>query len=698
MEEKVIFKPTTTYQSLAQIITNEGWRLWLLFAAIFASYLISMPKTVMLEDDGLFIMSSYFLGIAHPPGYPIHTLIGHLFSQIPIGSVASRIHAMSGFFGALGCVLIALISLQLLRSRFAAYPAALMLAWSPVYWSQSIIAEVYTLNAFFFLLILLLLLDAVHYQTSHSNDVAEFKKRLSIKISAIAFLYGLSLTNHWPLMILSSSCYLIIAWPLFKEIASRVLAVFIFMTLGLTPYLWMYTYTPPPPAYSVMGPINNLQDLWFYISRKGYGGVDNSVTAGLIDKAQFSGFFLKEATNQFLPIGALFALIGLANQWKLLGKAVSLALLCGFVTTSLLLIGLLNFDFNELKKVIIQVYFVPSYCIIAIWISLGLYRLNQLWHQSPKLAASNQAVLKHALPTLAILLIITLNAKENYRHYDSWTEQYANALFSSIENNTVVFTDGDTTAGPLAYYHMIENRRPDIELRNTNGLLYSNRLLSPKNLNEGTQESVIREYIKTEQKKIIFTEKPNTSFGSEFNGLYYIARPQHQKNEISYTPENRDAIAYLINLSLQPEPIDEWTMFRNREVITNAIPVFIAFYSHGSPNQKKIALSFISRATQSLKGKIMLIDTLFALNGNHPKELEEIETLLKLARVQLDVTLDKGIRSNYHTLSALHHRHNSETEKEIQSLKQSIAEWPHPDNPARKMLNELDVDASINHE
>jgi len=698
MEEKATLKSTTTYQSLAQIITNEGWRLWLLFAVIFASYLISMPKTVILEDDGLFIMSSYFLGIAHPPGYPIHTLIGHLFSQAPIGSIASRIHAMSGFFGALGCVLITLISLQLLRSRFAAYPAALMLAWSPVYWSQSIIAEVYTLNALFFLLILLLLLDAVHYQACHSNDDAQFKKRLSIKISAVAFFYGLSLTNHWPLMILSSSCYLIIAWPLLKEIASCMLAVITFMALGLTPYLWMYAYTPPPPEYSVMGPINNLQDLWFYISRKGYGGIDNSTTAGLIDKAQFSGFFLKESMTQFMPIGIFFALIGLVIQWRLLGKAISLALICGFATTSLVLIGLLNFDFNELKKVIIQVYFVPSYCIIAIWISLGLYKLDQLWYQSPKLAASKQTVLKYSLPTLAILLIITLNAKENYRHFDNWTEQYANALFSSVEDNTVVFTDGDTTAGPLAYYHLIENRRPDIELRNINGILYSNRLLSPKNLNEGIQESVIREYIKTEQRKIIFTEKPRTNFGSKFNGLYYTAKPQYQKNKNSHTPEKEEILAYLLTLSLQAEPLDEWTMLRNREIITNAIPVFIALYTHGSSSQKKIALSFIDRATQSYKGKIILIDSLLALNGNYPKELGEIESLLERAKAQMNLTLDKSSRSNYHILSAIHHRHNNNREREIHALKQSIIEWPHPDNSARELINELNMDASVVHD
>ena len=59
---------------------QPGRRDWLqagaLAAALFILYAASAPRTVALEDDGLFILSSYFLGIEHPPGYPLHTLLG----------------------------------------------------------------------------------------------------------------------------------------------------------------------------------------------------------------------------------------------------------------------------------------------------------------------------------------------------------------------------------------------------------------------------------------------------------------------------------------------------------------------------------------------------------------------------------------------------------------------------------------------
>ena len=45
----------------------------------FALYLASTPRTVMLEDDGLFISAAaHVAGVPHPPGYPLlrHTLAG----------------------------------------------------------------------------------------------------------------------------------------------------------------------------------------------------------------------------------------------------------------------------------------------------------------------------------------------------------------------------------------------------------------------------------------------------------------------------------------------------------------------------------------------------------------------------------------------------------------------------------------------
>ena len=66
-------------------------------------YLFTIPRTVVLEDDGLFLMVAKHLRIAHPPGYPLFTGIAHIFMQLPFGTDAFRGHLASAFLGALAC-------------------------------------------------------------------------------------------------------------------------------------------------------------------------------------------------------------------------------------------------------------------------------------------------------------------------------------------------------------------------------------------------------------------------------------------------------------------------------------------------------------------------------------------------------------------------------------------------------------------
>src|SRR6185436_5862821 len=79
---------------------------WLLVGALFGLtlllYLLTLaPSVVTLFDDSLeFQLVTYRLGIAHPTGYPLYTLLGKLFTFLPIGNVAYRVNVMSAVFGA----------------------------------------------------------------------------------------------------------------------------------------------------------------------------------------------------------------------------------------------------------------------------------------------------------------------------------------------------------------------------------------------------------------------------------------------------------------------------------------------------------------------------------------------------------------------------------------------------------------------
>lgn len=158
---------------------------WILYAACIA------PTVTYDGDCGELIAASFRLGIAHPSGYPFFCLLGRLWASIiPFGEVGWRYNLLSATLGALSIGLVAATAHRLLwdadRPRSALWPAggaALLLAGFFYYGSQNVIAEVYSLNAFF---LALLLWHAVSWL--HSRDWRHFY--------ALALSFGLSLTAH----------------------------------------------------------------------------------------------------------------------------------------------------------------------------------------------------------------------------------------------------------------------------------------------------------------------------------------------------------------------------------------------------------------------------------------------------------------------------------------------------------------------
>src|SRR5690606_34852128 len=109
------------------------------FVAALAVYWTTLPPTVTGEDAGELIVAAYTLGIPHPPGYPLWTMLAHIFTYLPFGSIAWRVALASAFFGAATSSVVYLIGRQLRLSHAAGLAGALALAFSRQFWAQSII-------------------------------------------------------------------------------------------------------------------------------------------------------------------------------------------------------------------------------------------------------------------------------------------------------------------------------------------------------------------------------------------------------------------------------------------------------------------------------------------------------------------------------------------------------------------------------
>lgn len=95
------------------------------------------------------------LGTAHPPGYPLYTMLNAAFVRIvPWGSVAFRANLLSAIFAILTCLVAVLIFIKLGVRPVIAAGGATALGLIPQLWHFALVAEVYTLSILFVALVL----------------------------------------------------------------------------------------------------------------------------------------------------------------------------------------------------------------------------------------------------------------------------------------------------------------------------------------------------------------------------------------------------------------------------------------------------------------------------------------------------------------------------------------------------------------
>ncbi|HRU39848.1 MAG TPA: DUF2723 domain-containing protein, partial [Candidatus Goldiibacteriota bacterium] len=82
--------------------------------AVFCAFLLTSSSTIYTGDSGQVAAAAATLGISHPPGYPLYSLFGKVFSILPAGDIAFRLNIMSAFFMSL------FVALFFLAARYTA--------------------------------------------------------------------------------------------------------------------------------------------------------------------------------------------------------------------------------------------------------------------------------------------------------------------------------------------------------------------------------------------------------------------------------------------------------------------------------------------------------------------------------------------------------------------------------------------------
>jgi len=402
-------------------------------------YILTLAPTVYFGDSGELTAAAYNLGIAHPPGYPLYLLLGKLFMLlVPIGDMAMRMNLLSAFFASLAAVLVYLINRTLTHGRLISILVSLTAAFSFTFWSQAVVAEVYTLAALFFCILIFLTL-------------LWLKNRKQLWLLLLALTAGLALTHHviialfYPvffIFILLHQPRLLRNWKLIvKSVSLFLLPLLLYLYLPLRSALEPVNDWGNPETFSTMIDHITAKQFEGLFLKHGLDGVLHQLDI-------FIDVLLKQFPFILLILAAIGVIVGLKRQRKVV--LFFLALLT------------VNISYSSAYYVTdIEPHFIPIFLILVLFMGMVL---DRLYSQIQKAKKVQVHWLAGAILTIIALLPLGFNRTKCDQSDNYLARNYGRNMLNSLEENGVLFIDGEAELFIAAYLKIVEGLRPDVEV------------------------------------------------------------------------------------------------------------------------------------------------------------------------------------------------------------------------------------------
>ncbi|MBK9713276.1 MAG: DUF2723 domain-containing protein [Kouleothrix sp.] len=428
---------------------RDGAGLALTLGVLGAAYARTLAPGVTWANDGAdsgdLVTAAATLGVAHPTGYPTYVLLARLFQAIPLGDLAFRTNLLSAAAALGAALLVFLIVRRLLdgsrwRATVAATVAAIALGLSPVFWSQAVIAEVYSLNALFVAAIVLFALQELERPGASAGRAGAAK----------GLLAGLALGNHVTVA-LPALLWLGAAGLRGGPDGPRArLARLLWPLAGIGAGLLVYLYLPlrarahPPVNW---GDPQGWDGLWWVVSGRLYRGLAFGVPAAFVGGRveAWASLLARQFGLAGLIAGCAGLVYGAARArpfvWLTLGIAAA---------TSAFAIGYDTADSYA--------YLIPLYLIFAIWVGLGVERLLAL---AGRWGAYGPAVVAVGLAgLLAWRGVGALPGADASQDRDAIV--FAERALAAAPPGAIVLTTEDRDSFALSYYRYALGARPDV--------------------------------------------------------------------------------------------------------------------------------------------------------------------------------------------------------------------------------------------
>ncbi|XP_052275598.1 transmembrane protein 260-like isoform X2 [Dreissena polymorpha] len=430
-------------------------------------YIYTMYPTIPGGDSGELITAAHELGVAHPPGYPVFTLMAWLaIKLVPLGSVAWRVNLLNAVLAAGASLVFSITIYRYTRCVGSAVLGSSLWSFCKLTWTWSVSAEVFGLNN--------LCVASLLYLMVAFRDAKDDAK---LKVAYIgAFVSGLSLCNQHTIVVYVAVIAVLVLWELWNAkvlSVTKLVQLGMCFLLGLVPYIYLPLSSLFSKARWSWGDQSTLKGFMRHLLRAEYGTFDLAKGQNVESRSLvFSNLrgYVDHCISEYTAVCVVLAIVGI-------GVSIVRRCRCMSTVLAMCLLYLVMFSWRanlslseQLHLGVVERFWMQADMVFILFVTLGFFTVLRF------LKDKTDTVSKYRLGLVLAVMACSKQLRNfadcNHRN-NTVVWEFGSRLFHNMPQNALVLTVGDLPSNVLRYIYWCENDRPDVQVLDQELLSYS---------------------------------------------------------------------------------------------------------------------------------------------------------------------------------------------------------------------------------